>query len=154
MFLAPAQHRFTAAGLAQDGIIDATSDAVSVDDRAKEIDLQVYTEVVRIVQMVRPETIHIFTHSGIDAPEESSSGLFHNKDYYYSALKRNAAVDHYVETIIPINIEPGLLSFKVESVLTAHVCKDFKYIKDVAEKKLEWDTVDRCQLQTRGRRLL
>ena len=50
-------------------------------------------------------------------------------------------MDHYVETIIPIKIEPGRLSFKVESALTAHVNQDFKYIKVVAEKKLEWDTV-------------
>ena len=42
-------------------------------------------------------------------------------------------MDNYTET--------GTLSFKVETSLTFKVNTDYKYIKDVADGKVEWDTV-------------
>ena len=66
-------------------------------------------------------------------PKESSRGLFVNSNYYHSALRRHAAVDNYTETVIPVDIASGTLSFKVETSLTSKVNNDYKYIKDVAD---------------------
>ena len=74
-------------------------------------------------------------------PRESSRGLFHNGNYYYSALRRHAAVDNYTETIIPVDIPSGTISFEVERSLTSKVNEDYKFIKDVADGEVEWDTV-------------
>ena len=72
---------------------------------------------------------------------ESSKGLFTNRNYSYSALRRNASVDNYTETVIPIDIPSGTLSFKVETHLTHSINEDYKFIKDVADGEVEWDTV-------------
>ena len=74
-------------------------------------------------------------------PKESCRGLFVNSNYYFSALRRHAAVDNYTETIIPVDIVSGTLSFKVETKLTSKVNNNYKYINDVADGKVEWDTV-------------
>ena len=112
-----------------------------MDARAKEISSIVYAQVIEVLRIYAPETVHVFTHSGNDLSKESHRGLFVNSNYYYSALRRHARTDHYTETIVPIDIPSGTLSFQVETNLTHSVNEDYKFIKDVADGEGEWDTV-------------
>ena len=143
MLLTPAQRTFTAAELVQGGKFRGRSNADSMDARATEISSIVYAQVLEVLRLYAPDTVHVFTHAGNDVPTESSRGLymFVNRNYYYSALRRHAVVDNYTETVIPIDIASGTLSFQVETNLTSKVNKGYKYIKDVANGKVEWDTV-------------
>ena len=50
-------------------------------------------------------------------------------------------MDNYTETVIPVEIASGTLSFKVETSLTSKVIEDYKFIKDVADGDVAWDTV-------------
>ena len=118
LLLAPAQRTFTAAELVQGGKFVARSNANSMGARAAEISSIVYPQVREVIRIHAPDTVHVFTHAGNDVPTESSRGLFVNSNYYYSALRRHAAVDNYTETIIPVDIASGTLSFTVETNLS------------------------------------
>ena len=89
MFLAPPQRKFTAAELVKGGKFRGRSNADSMDARAKEISSIVYAQVLEVLRLYAPDTIHVFTHAGNDMPRESSRGLFHNSNYYFSALRRH-----------------------------------------------------------------
>ena len=56
-----------------------------------------------------------------------------NRVKYFSALKRQASVDNYVRTIVPVNCPPGLISFEAGEVATEAILKSVPHIKDVED---------------------
>jgi hypothetical protein len=142
--LPPAQMALSPGDLVEGGVIKVTASPglASIDARAEDLGAKVWLQVQQIIAMVRPDTLHVFTHGGPDAADESSRGLFTNRNYYYSALRRTASVDHFTETILPVNVAQGELSFLVEGVVTEAANTKLKFVKDVAnDDASSWGTL-------------
>jgi len=142
--LRPAQMALSPGDLVEGGIIKVTASPglASIDACADDLGAKVWLQVQQIIAMVRPDTLHVFTHGGSDAADESSRGLFTNRNYYYSALRRTASVDHFTETILPVNVAQGKLSFLVEGVVTEAANTKLKFVKDVAtDDASSWGTL-------------
>ena len=144
LHLPSAQTELAPGDIVEDGIIKVTASpgSASVDDRAKDLGAKVWAQVQHIISTLNPDTLHVFTHAGSDPAAESLAGLFNNRGGYFSALRRTTAIDHFTETVIPVDVPEGEVAFKVEGIVTSAANNVCRFVKDVAAASQDsWGTL-------------
>jgi hypothetical protein len=78
----------------------------SDQDIASAIGSSVLPQILKIVNTLRPELVHVFTHANDNPRHESKKGIFETRRGYFSALSRQSGMNINLNLNINLNFKP------------------------------------------------